>query len=44
MDEPTASLTHQEVDALLATIHELKRQGIATVFVSHWSRWCSDRR
>jgi len=35
MDEPTASLTHQEVDALLATIHELKRQGIATVFVSH---------
>src|SRR5205823_1173052 len=35
MDEPTASLTHHEVDALLATIHELKRQGIATVFVSH---------
>ncbi|MBV9997972.1 MAG: sugar ABC transporter ATP-binding protein [Verrucomicrobia bacterium] len=35
MDEPTASLTHQEVTALLATIHELKRQGIATVFVSH---------
>ena len=35
MDEPTASLTHEEVDALLATIHELKRQRIATVFVSH---------
>jgi simple sugar transport system ATP-binding protein len=35
MDEPTASLTHQEVDALLAIIHELKSQGIATVFVSH---------
>jgi simple sugar transport system ATP-binding protein len=35
MDEPTASLTHEEVDALLATIHELKRQSIATVFVSH---------
>ena len=35
MDEPTASLTHQEVEALLATIHELKRQNIATVFVSH---------
>jgi simple sugar transport system ATP-binding protein len=35
MDEPTASLTHQEVEALLATIHELKRQSIATVFVSH---------
>ena len=28
-------MTHQEVDALLAIIHELKRQGIATVFVSH---------
>ena len=35
MDEPTASLTHQEVDALLATIHGLKSHGIATVFVSH---------
>ena len=35
MDEPTASLTHEEVTALLATVHELKRQGIATVFVSH---------
>ncbi|MBV8483522.1 MAG: sugar ABC transporter ATP-binding protein [Verrucomicrobia bacterium] len=35
MDEPTASLTHEEVTALLATIHELKCQGIATVFVSH---------
>jgi simple sugar transport system ATP-binding protein len=35
MDEPTASLTHQEVEALLETIHELKRQSIATVFVSH---------
>jgi simple sugar transport system ATP-binding protein len=27
MDEPTASLTHQEVDALLATIHETKASG-----------------
>jgi simple sugar transport system ATP-binding protein len=35
MDEPTASLTHQEVDALIATIHGLKSHGIATVFVSH---------
>src|SRR5580700_2123375 len=35
MDEPTASLTHQEVDALLAIIHTLKRHRIATVFVSH---------
>jgi simple sugar transport system ATP-binding protein len=35
MDEPTASLTHQEVNALIATIHGLKSHGIATVFVSH---------
>src|SRR5258708_19977526 len=35
MDEPTASISEQEGEALLATIHELKRQGIATVFVSH---------
>jgi simple sugar transport system ATP-binding protein len=35
MDEPTASLTHQEVEALLATIQGLKAHGIATVFISH---------
>jgi len=35
MDEPTASLTHQETDALLATIRSLKSHGIATVLVSH---------
>jgi simple sugar transport system ATP-binding protein len=35
MDEPTASLTHQEVEALLSTIHGLKAHGIATVFISH---------
>ena len=35
MDEPTASLTHQEADALLAIIRGLKAHGIATVLVSH---------
>jgi simple sugar transport system ATP-binding protein len=35
MDEPTASLTHHEIDALLETVHGLKTHGIATVFVSH---------
>jgi simple sugar transport system ATP-binding protein len=35
MDEPTASLSHQEVEALLGVVHELKRQKIASVFVSH---------
>jgi simple sugar transport system ATP-binding protein len=35
MDEPTASLTHRESDALFATIRGLKAHGIATVLVSH---------
>ena len=35
MDEPTASLTHQEADALLAIVRGLKEHGIATVLVSH---------
>jgi simple sugar transport system ATP-binding protein len=35
MDEPTASLTRSEVDALLRVVADLKAKGIATVFVSH---------
>jgi simple sugar transport system ATP-binding protein len=35
MDEPTASLTRHEVDALLALTRQLKSRGIAVVFVSH---------
>ena len=35
MDEPTASLTRHEVDALIALVSELKRAGICIVFVSH---------
>ena len=35
MDEPTASLTHTEIDALLETVSGLKAHRIATVFVSH---------
>ncbi len=35
MDEPTASLTHHEIDALLETVRGLKTHKIATVFVSH---------
>ncbi|MBV8815677.1 MAG: sugar ABC transporter ATP-binding protein [Verrucomicrobia bacterium] len=35
MDEPTASLTHHEIDALLQNVDVLKGHGIATVFVSH---------
>ena len=35
MDEPTASLTRHEVDALLALTRELTQRGITIVFVSH---------
>jgi simple sugar transport system ATP-binding protein len=35
MDEPTASLTRHEVDALITLVSELKRAGICIMFVSH---------
>ncbi|WP_284944072.1 sugar ABC transporter ATP-binding protein [Acidisoma cladoniae] len=35
MDEPTASLARHEVESLLAIARDLKRSGIAVVFVSH---------
>ena len=35
MDEPTASLTQSETDALLEVVRTLSSQGIAVVFVSH---------
>lgn len=35
MDEPTASLTRAEVDALLEIVRRLKADGVAVVFVSH---------
>ncbi|MEZ5668271.1 MAG: sugar ABC transporter ATP-binding protein [Alphaproteobacteria bacterium] len=35
MDEPTASLTQAETDALIAVVRRLSAQGIAVVFVSH---------
>ena len=35
MDEPTASLTRREVDALLALTVELKRRNVSVIFVSH---------
>ena len=35
MDEPTASLTRREVDMLLARANDLRKRGIAVVFVSH---------
>lgn len=35
MDEPTASLTHNEVEHLLSYVKLLKQKGIAIIFVSH---------
>lgn len=35
MDEPTASLSQSETDALLAVVRTLSAQGVAVVFVSH---------
>ncbi|MCB6184993.1 sugar ABC transporter ATP-binding protein [Leeia sp. TBRC 13508] len=35
MDEPTSSLTDEEVKHLFAVIHELKSQGIGIVYISH---------
>ena len=34
-DEPTASLTRAEADALFATIRRLKAQGVAIIYISH---------
>ena len=35
MDEPTASLTRQEVDALMRVVRDLQQKNISTLFVSH---------
>lgn len=35
LDEPTASLTRKEVNALFDAIHKLQARGVTTLFVSH---------
>lgn len=35
LDEPTASLTQKEVNALFTVIQKIKSQGVAVLFVSH---------
>lgn len=35
MDEPTATLTPQEVAALLEIVRDLRRQGIGIIYISH---------
>ena len=35
MDEPSATLTPQEVERLFAIIRDLKRHGIGIIYISH---------
>jgi ribose transport system ATP-binding protein len=35
MDEPTASLSESEIEQLLQTVDELRKRGIAIVYISH---------
>jgi len=35
MDEPTTALTRKEINRLFKVVEELRRKGVATVFVSH---------
>jgi rhamnose transport system ATP-binding protein len=35
MDEPTAALSPNEVDNLFATVRQLRRRGVAVVYISH---------
>ncbi|CAM5700416.1 ABC transporter ATP-binding protein [Streptomyces californicus] len=35
LDEPTAVLVPQEVDALFANLRELKAEGLTVIFISH---------
>jgi inositol transport system ATP-binding protein len=35
MDEPTSAISRSEVDALFQVIRDLKRQGVAVIYISH---------
>ncbi len=35
LDEPTASITQQETEVLFSIIKELKREGVAIIYISH---------
>src|SRR5690606_16821332 len=35
LDEPTAALSRQEIDTLLALVRSLRAQGVACIYISH---------
>jgi inositol transport system ATP-binding protein len=35
MDEPTSAISRSEVDALFQVVRDLKRQGVAVIYISH---------
>src|SRR5205823_8815218 len=35
LDEPTAALSHQEVERLFAFVHRLRDRGVAIVYITH---------
>lgn len=35
LDEPTATLTHKEIENLFKIIHKLKAQGVTIIYISH---------
>ena len=38
LDEPTASLTHAEIESLFNVIKEIKKRGISIIYISHYLR------
>ncbi len=38
LDEPTASLTHAEIESLFSVIKEIKKRGISIIYISHYLR------
>ena len=38
MDEPTSTISSREVDRLFEIVEQLKKQGVAILFISHFHR------
>ncbi len=42
MDEPTSSLTRDDVDSLFAVIRRLREQGVSVIYISHFLEECQE--